>query len=105
MSKPNCWEFKRCERHPSGKLVGELGVCPASTCNELHGVHEGTNAGRACWVVAGTFCGGIVQGSEAQKQHNCWVCDFFQAVKATENSSPRGFSATKLGMKRALERA
>ncbi len=105
MEKPNCWEFKKCERQPAGRLAGELGVCPASTSNELHGIHGGRNAGRACWAVAGTFCGGVVQGTEAQKQHNCWRCDFFQTVKRVETPEPMGFSATMLGMKRVLERS
>jgi hypothetical protein len=105
MGKPNCWEFKHCGRQPGGRLAGELGICPASTYKDLHAAHGGMNAGRACWVVAGTFCGGVVQGTAAQKQHNCWVCDFFQAVKREETASPMGFSATLLGMKRVLERS
>jgi hypothetical protein len=56
-------------------------------------------------VVAGTFCGGAVQGTEAQKQHNCWRCDFFQLVKKEETSSPLGFSATMLGMKSILRKS
>ncbi len=105
MAKINCWEFKRCERQPGGRLVGELGVCPAAMYEQLDRIHGGRNAGRACWVVAGTFCGGAVQGTEAQKQHNCWKCDFFQAVKLEETPSPVGFSASLLGMKKVLERS
>lgn len=104
MPKPNCWEFKKCERQPGGRLAGELGVCPASTYEKLNGMHYGKNAGRACWAVAGTFCGGTVQGTEAQKQHNCWKCDFFQSVRKEEEKAPRGFSATMLGMTRVLEK-
>ena len=102
--KINCWEFKKCERQAGGRLVSELGVCPASTDQTLHGVHDGRNAGRACWVVAGTFCSGAIQGTEAQKQHNCWKCDFFQVVRKEETPSPGGFSATLLGMKKTLEK-
>lgn len=102
MVKMNCWEFKKCDRHPGGRLVGELGVCPASTDTSLHTIHGGRNAGRACWVIAGTFCGGVVQGSEAQKQHNCWKCEFFQKVRKEEDGSPIGFSTTMLGMQRVL---
>jgi len=105
MAKINCWEFKMCGRHAGGKLAGEMGICPAFADTSLEGVHDGTHAGRACWVVAGTFCGGAVQGTEAQKQHNCWKCDFFQLVKKEEGSSPRGFSTSRLGMKRVLERS
>jgi hypothetical protein len=105
MPKHNCWEFKKCERQPGGRLTGELGVCPASTYDGLSGIHGGSRSGRACWVVAGTFCGGVVQGTEAQKEHNCWKCDFFQLVRKEEEIAPQGFSATQLGMMRVLERS
>ena len=81
MVKLNCWEFKKCERHLGGRLTGELGVCPASTYDDLNGIHGGSKSGRACWVVAGTFCGGVIQGTEAQKEHNCWKCDFLSACQ------------------------
>ncbi len=103
MSKLNCWEFKKCERQPGGKLVGELGECPASTTQQLDGAHGGQNAGRGCWVVAGTFCGGVVQGTVAQKEHNCWRCDFFQLVRKEEEKTDQGFSATLLGMMSSLK--
>ncbi len=104
MAKTNCWEHKKCEREPGGRLSGERGICPASAHQILNGIHGGKNAGRACWAVAGTFCGGEAQGTEAQKQRSCWNCDFFQLVKGEEEKSEQGFSATMLGMKKVLER-
>lgn len=43
------------------------------------------NAGRACQVVAGTFCGGEVQGAFAQKFHSCRTCGFYENVRAVEH--------------------
>jgi hypothetical protein len=63
----NCWEFKNCGRDKDGS-------CPA--------VSE--NAGRTCWLVAGTLCGGKVQGTSAQKDGNCRECEFYKKVKAHE---------------------
>lgn len=85
-AKANCWEFKKCERQPGGKKVHEFGVCPATTDERLDGTHGGKNAGRACWVLAGTMCGGKVQGTFAMKLENCEICDFYKAVKAEEGS-------------------
>lgn len=82
--KKNCWEFMGCGRELLGKNVKELGICPAATDARLNGVHGGENAGRACWAVAGTFCGGIVQGTYAKKYENCTICDFFKSVIAEE---------------------
>ncbi len=31
-----------------------------------------------CWQIAGTFCGGKVQGAFAQKYHNCTGCEVFK---------------------------
>ena len=104
MPKVNCWEYKNCGRQPGGRLVGELGVCPASTYEPLTGIHGGKNAGRGCWVVSGTFCSGVVQGTEAQKQLNCWTCEFFQLVRKEEAESPQGYSVSTLGMKKILEK-
>lgn len=83
--KKNCWEVKLCGREPGGIRVQEMGICPASTEKKLHGVHDGINAGRACWVVAGSMCGGKIQGTFAQKYENCNVCDFYMKVKFEEN--------------------
>lgn len=87
MLKPlNCWEFKKCGREPGGARVNELGVCPAATEISLDGFHRGDNAGRACWIIAGTFCGGKVQGSYAAKSKNCADCEFFKQVLEEENT-------------------
>ncbi len=82
--KNNCWETKNCGRQEGGEHVHDLGVCPAALEQRLNGVHGGKNAGRACWVVAGTMCGGKIQGTFAQKYENCEKCNFFQMVKKEE---------------------
>jgi hypothetical protein len=82
--KLNCWEFKKCGRQPGGEHVHDLGICPATEEKRLDGAHEGTNAGRACWVMAGTLCKGEVQGTFAQKYKNCEICDFYKMVKQEE---------------------
>jgi hypothetical protein len=84
--KKNCWEFKNCGREPGGAKVAEFGVCSATTEKKLDGTHDGKNAGRACWVVAGTFCKGEVQGSFAQKYKNCEKCDFYRNVRKEEGA-------------------
>ncbi|MBI4824559.1 MAG: hypothetical protein HY805_10080 [Nitrospirae bacterium] len=85
--KRNCWEFKGCGRQPGGKREKQNGICPATTEAKLNGIHGGKNAGRACWVVAGTWCGGDVQGSFAQKYKNCELCDFYQTVRREEGAN------------------
>jgi len=102
MKKINCWEFKNCGREPGGKKSAELGVCPATTYPDLDGAHNGRNAGRACWAIAGSLCGGKVQGTYAQKLNNCWRCEFMNAVKKEEEPLEHGFSHTRLGMERAM---
>lgn len=81
----NCWEFQNCGRHTGGAKVGELGVCPAVSAEQFNGTNHGTNAGRVCWAVAGTYCEGEVQGTFGMKLGNCKECGFFQMVKAEEN--------------------
>lgn len=86
MKKVNCWKFKKCGREPGGTHVHDHGVCPAATETRLDGVHGGRNAGRACWVVAGTMCKGEVQGIFARKYLDCVICDFYDKVIAEERS-------------------
>jgi len=82
--KRNCWEAKKCGREPGGVNVHELGVCPVATEARLDGAHGGRNAGRACWVVAGTLCRGEVQGTFARKFESCERCDFYIQVRDEE---------------------
>lgn len=84
--KKNCWEIKNCGRLPGGKHEKDFGVCPAYSEVKLNGIHSGKNAGRTCWVVAGTMCGGKVQGSYAEKLSNCIACDFYSLVRNEESS-------------------
>jgi hypothetical protein len=61
----NCWEFMRCGNGG--------GKCKASTEQKLHGIHEGQNAGRACWAIPRTLC----------REHNreeCLSCEFYHKV-------------------------
>ena len=54
------WKRKR------RRKTAELGVCPAYPA---HGTH--------CAHIAGTLCGGKVQGSFAMKLANCMKCEFY----------------------------
>jgi hypothetical protein len=85
MAKQNCWEVKQCGRQPQGAKVNELGVCPAAVEKRLNGVNEGVNGGRACWAIAGTLCGGEVQGTFALKLGNCMTCEFYRQVHLEES--------------------
>jgi two-component system NtrC family sensor kinase len=66
--KVQCWEFMKCGRDRDATMK-----CPAYP-----------NFGRLCWVVAGTFCEGKVQGTYAQKYEDCRKCEFYRKVKDKE---------------------
>ncbi len=72
----NCWEIKHCGRESGGSKAIELGECVAAT--------EGL--GHSCWAIAGTLCGGTVQGSVAQKEHNCVACEVYERYHRTLGS-------------------
>ena len=84
MSKMNCWDFQKCGREPGGLHAQTKGVCPAAEETRLNGVNRGINAGRCCWLVAGTYCSDVEQGTFVQKFHECHACDFFQEVMHQE---------------------
>ncbi len=83
MKKLNCWEVKKC-----GRNEAEHGrtSCPVFGESRLHGVHGGRNAGRACWVVAGTRCDGKEQESFTEKHRDCEKCTFYCLVKQEEGN-------------------
>jgi hypothetical protein len=84
MGKKNCWEFKQCGRQVNGAKAAELGVCSAAKEKRTNGVNGGLNGGRGCWAIAGTLCGGTVQGSFVSKVSNCLKCEFYQLVGQEE---------------------
>lgn len=65
----NCWEYKKCGREKGGANEKELGQCPAFP-----------DDGKHCARVAGTLCGGKVQGTFAVKLANCMQCDFYKSM-------------------------
>jgi protein phosphatase len=85
--KINCWEYMQCKREPGGALTDKLGVCPAAAKNVFDGFNCGKNAGRACWLVVGTFCSRRVQGSFTEKQSSCRECGFYKKIHAEEGST------------------
>jgi len=88
MAKTNCWDVKKCGREKGGPKVAELGECPAATfAGAGSGLNSGHAGGRVCWALAGTFCGGKVQGDFAQKQANCVVCDVYKLVRSEEGAA------------------
>ncbi len=87
MKRQNCWEYMKCGRQPGGHKVAELGVCTAAADDSYDGINRGRNAGRFCWAVAGTFCGGKVQGTFADKRASCMSCGFFNKVRAEEGTA------------------
>ncbi len=65
----NCREFKHCGREAGGAKAAHPGVCPA---------HPDYGNVRA--RIAGTLCGGVVQGTFAAKVANCIRCGFFASA-------------------------
>lgn len=57
-----CWEIKNCSLDIRGK-------CPA------YGHEE-----ERCWLIEGTWCGGVQQGDAKAKRHNCLTCQAYKIM-------------------------
>jgi len=101
MVKVNCWQFKKCGRQPDGEKVAELGVCIAAIEDAAEGINRGIKGGRACWALAGTLCGGQVQGTFASKLANCMQCEFYKLVLVEEG---KGFVQSREIQERLTEK-
>jgi hypothetical protein len=91
----NCWEFKKCGREPGGTKVSELGICLAAGMEKSKGINRGEKGGRVCWALAGTLCGGRVQGIYAEKIASCVDCEFYSYVSRQEGQDFRHALPTK----------
>ncbi|RLC24198.1 MAG: hypothetical protein DRH93_05270 [Deltaproteobacteria bacterium] len=78
--KLNCWEFMKCNRGPANARDKNCNICPATLNSSLNGLNEGEKSGRACWLVAGTFCNKKVSGTYAEKIESCRRCAFYKEV-------------------------
>jgi serine/threonine protein phosphatase PrpC len=78
--KINCWEFMKCNRGPDDAKGKNCNICPVTLNSSLNGFNEGKKSGRACWLVAGTFCDGKVSGTHAEKIESCRHCAFYKEV-------------------------
>lgn len=85
--KINCWEFNKCGREPRGKKTDELGICIAAADFSFDDINSGICGGRICWAVAGTLCGGKIQGTFAEKRDSCLSCDFYKKVQEEEGAA------------------
>jgi signal transduction histidine kinase len=83
--------------------VSELGICRAAIESRCDGMNGGTNAGRVCWLVAGTLCGGAVQGSFANKMSSCLDCQFYQKVREDEGAGLKSESEVLMAVSDPVE--
>ncbi|KNZ69210.1 methyl-accepting chemotaxis sensory transducer [Thermincola ferriacetica] len=58
----NCWDIMNCSMEVRGK-------CPAYKSNE-----------KCCWLISGTWCGGVQQGDAKSKRHRCMNCEAFKVM-------------------------
>jgi CRP-like cAMP-binding protein len=76
-----------CKRGPGGAEADANGTCVAAMDSSYDGINTGKNAGRICWAVAGTCCGGEIQGTFAEKRDSCTSCPFYRLVQEEEGTS------------------
>ena len=74
-----CWEYKNCKREDC--IVQK----------------NYKNSARIppCWYVAGTLCGGKIQGEYAQKIGTCKNCDYYDYVYQNTHSKKQQNNALK----------
>ena len=91
MGKQNCWEFKKCGKELNGAKSEASVTCPAATAVEADGFCDGKNGGRACVYISGTYCSGIIKGTQADISKNCAACDFYKSMRKEEGSNFNSF--------------
>ena len=86
--KQNCWQVMDCGRYKKGHSAEKLGVCPVCMKDkDSNKINDGKRAGRICWAIAGSMCGGEKVGTFAKDLMNCIDCKFFKQVKEEEGEN------------------
>ncbi len=84
MKKLNCWAYNSCAIESHDSFFEEIDTCPSSTELCTNRVNDGTNGGRACWAIAGTFSGSESQCVCLGEMTSCRECDFYKIVQREE---------------------
>jgi len=92
--KKNCWEMLGCDKKE----------CTVRSEKRLNGVHDGLNAGRACWVVAGTRCKGKISGAFTAKIDDCKKCQVYQTVAEEEGMMFKSTLSILASLREPLEK-
>ena len=87
MEPKNCWEVMNCGQNPISKINSKTEICPAVKNSEFDGTNNGKFAGRACWIIAGSFCLENKKGAFSGKIMSCLYCEFFEKVKNEEGKN------------------
>lgn len=81
----NCWEVMKCGRENGGQMALEIGECLASSCVQANGLHQGMNAGRVCWAIAGSYCDNKATCMFAIRMNGCDNCSFYKMVRVEQS--------------------
>lgn len=82
MNKMNCWDFFKCGRDVFSQNR-TASVCNVSIIQSNHGVNDGSNSGRYCWRIYGSFCE-EKRGTVRFKEKFCNQCGFKKMVRDEE---------------------
>ncbi|HXX53123.1 MAG TPA: hypothetical protein VEI28_00990 [Thermodesulfovibrionales bacterium] len=96
----------KCGRELYGKKAKELGVCPVAVHPYADGINEGTNGGRICWVIVGSYSLEKPKGSRTGQSCLCFDCDFHKKVLEEEGIvRPGTLTGKKKGRRREQKRS
>ena len=84
MKAINCWEYNHCDGGWDDLDTAGSVACPVLLFTSADGLNHGTNGGRICWSIAGSFCGGTSEGKLARERFSCMSCNFYSLVEQEE---------------------
>jgi hypothetical protein len=76
--RQNCWDFIGCGRGPEAPRHER---CRVADEEALDGFNGGSNGGRSCWAVVGSYG---VDGFACEHTQQCSECDFRRLVAREE---------------------
>ncbi len=68
-------------------MIEEFSIYPSVNENSLSSFNNGETEIRACPVIEGTVCEGMIQGTFIEKFEECRTCEFYKKTKQEEENS------------------
>ena len=79
--------YRELKNEPCSTTMEDFDLHPSATEEKAGNPKNEKTEGRACSVIPGTVCEGMIQGTFIEKFEECKSCEFYQEIKEKEENN------------------